>query len=416
MKILFYGESPVVVTGLAQVSRLIIDALQEDGHEVEVVPINHLSVVSYDKNVFPYTIVPLVEGDDVNATKTAIKHIHESDYDIFFCSTDFGRDIPVFQAIIEERQKGRRVFVAGYYAVDCDLIPSATFEALAYCNAKIVYTKHGKQVIEGLRPEFAGLVNVMYLPTEPNVFYPLSEEERRAARREIFKIENDDTFLCVSVNRNQGRKDLIRLMAIFHEFHQSYRNSTLYMHCQKDDLGGNLFIASHTLGMGSSLDNPEIIFTHEDYNALQGYSREFLNRVYNAADVLLSASTGEGWGLSTTEAMCTQLPVIVPNNTAFTEIVGESEERGYLVKSGGDIDHRIVLYGMTCNPRDIVHADDFLAKMEHVYSHRDEAKAKAVAGREWAMQYIRETMKEQWKKFFSDLNSMMPQLLEAQTI
>jgi glycosyltransferase involved in cell wall biosynthesis len=343
MRILFYGESPVVVTGLAQVSRTIVDALVEDGHEVEIVGMNHF-ISDYDRSIYPYEVERCADGDP-NNYKVALDRIKNSQYDAFFCSTDFGRDIEVFNALIEERQK-RPFLIIGYYAVDCDIIPPSTFDTLSYCNAKIVYTKHAKGVIERLRPEFHDLVNVVYLATEPDTFYPLSPEERRAARRELFNIEDDNTFLCLSINRNQARKDLGRLMSIFHEFHKSYPNSMLYMHAQRDDVGGQLFPMSQSLGMGSSLDNAEVIFTGTNFNVLAGYSRETMNRIYNAADCLLSASTGEGWGLSSSESMCAGTPVIVPRNTAFTEIVGEDEERGYLVRTGGDIDHQMFLYGL----------------------------------------------------------------------
>jgi len=408
MKVLFYGESPCVSTGLAQVSRVILDALQEEGHQVEVVGTNHHMVISYDRAVFPYNIVPVLEEDksDPNVTKTAVDRIHNSEYDMFFCSTDFGRDIPIFQALIEERQKGKQFFITGYYAVDCDIIPPTTFDPFAYCDTKIVYSKHAKRVIEQIRPEFAELVNVVYLACEPDVFYPLSPEERRLARKELFSIEDDDIFLCLSVNRNQARKDLGRLMAIFHEFHLKYPKSILYMHAQRADLGGELVSMATALGMGTG-PGIEAVFTGDGYNVLQGYTREYMNRVYNAADCLLSTSTGEGWGLSTTEAMAAQLPVVVPNNTAFTEIVGPMEERGYLVKTGGDIDHRIFLYGMTCNPRDIVHFDDFLEVTENVYYFRAEAKAKAREAREWTERHTKEIIKNQWKSLFKVLEAEM---------
>jgi hypothetical protein len=99
--------------------------------------------------------------------------------------------------------------------------------------------------------------------------------------------------------------------------------------------------------------------------------------------------------------------VIVPNNTAFTEIVGENEERGYLVKAGGDIDHQVFLYGLTCNPRDIVHADDFLAKLEHVYAHRGEAEEKAWFAREWTLQHTKAKIGDKWKAFFADIENLM---------
>lgn len=407
MKILFYGESPVVVTGLAQVSRTIIDALVEDGHKVEIVGMNHF-VSWYDRSLFPYEVTPCAEGD-ANNYQTVIDRIKNSEYDVFFCSTDFGRDLPVFQALIEEKQKGRKFLICGYYAVDCDIIPPSTFDTLSWCNIKVVYTEHAKRVIESICPQYKGLVNVVYLATEPETFYPLTKDERQAARKDLFSVEDPDTFIVASVNRNQARKDLGRLMYIFKEFHKQHPNSLLYMHAKRDDLGGSL------LGMAHSLSMSGVVFTGDNYNPIQGYTREYMNRMYNAADCLLSTSTGEGWGLSTSESMCAGTPVIVPNNTAFTEIVGSNEERGYLIKSGGDIDHQIILYGLTSNPRDIVHTDSALDKLNQVYYNRKDAEYKAYLAREWCMQYTKQKQGERWKRVFADLEKSLPELVGAQS-
>jgi glycosyltransferase involved in cell wall biosynthesis len=414
MRILFYGESPVVCTGLGHVSRCILDAIKESGdHQVEIVGINHHIISGYNKEYHPYDVVPVIEGDDPNVTKTIIERIRNSEYEMVFLSTDFGRDVTVINALIEERQKGRNFLIVGYYAVDCDIIPAGTFDSLTFSNVKIVYSNHAKSVIERLRPDIEG-VNVVYLSCDTDTFHPVSPEERKRARREIFNITDDDHFLCISVNRNQARKDLGRLLAIFHEFHKTHTKSTLYVHAQRKDLGGDLMSAAHSLGMSSKLEEPEIIFSGENFHPLQGYSKEWLNMAYNAADCLLSTSTGEGWGLSTTDAMAAGCPVVVPNNTAFTEIVGANEERGYLIKSGGDIDHRIVLYGLTDNPRNIVWSASALAKLEEVYQNKGTkiAADKARDAREWTLTYNKEKQHAKWKAFFCDINKSINELKE----
>jgi glycosyltransferase involved in cell wall biosynthesis len=132
-----------------------------------------------------------------------------------------------------------------------------------------------------------------------------------------------------------------------------------------------------------------------------------MNLVYNASDCLVSTSTGEGWGLSTTDAMCAGLPVIVPGNTANLDIVGKYEDRGWLIKTGGDIDHQIVLYGMTCNPRDIVHADSMIEKLEYVWEGRGGAleNLMTMSARQWCLNYTPEKIKAEWKKLFAFLEA-----------
>lgn len=404
MKILFYGESPICATGLAQVSRTIIDAFVDAGHAVEIVGMNHF-ISYYDRSIFPYEVSPCEEGD-ANNYKVAVERVKNSVYDMVFVSTDFGRDIPIYKALIEEREAGRDFIIVGYYAVDCDIIPPPSFDTLSWCNAKIVYTEHAKRVIERVCPQYKGLVNVIYLATEPDSFYPISAEERRVARKEIFNVTADETFIVTSVNRNQSRKDLGRLMMIFDEFHRQHPDSVLYMHAKRNDLGGDL------VGMAQSIGMENVVFTGDNYNPIAGYTREYLNRMYNASDCLLSCSTGEGWGLATTEAMCAELPVIVPRNTSFVEIVGEHEERGYLIKSGGDIDHQTILYGLTNNPRDTVWSESALEKLTAVYYCREDAKEKAKLAREWCMQYSMERQKDRWKEFASDIEKMLPDMVK----
>ncbi len=405
MHVLFYGESPVVTTGLGLVSKHIVDALQEDGHKVTIIPTNHNMVVEYDNVLYPYNIIS--PGDDAYAFESIKQYVKRGDYDILFVSTDFGRDADVYSELINDKKR----LVVGYYAIDCDQLTPQTFNTFSFCNAKIVCTEHGKRVVEGYRPDMVGLVNVINNPCEPDVFFPMGKEEKKIARREIFNITDDDMFLVMNLNRNQPRKDLGRTLAVFHQFHTLYPNSRLYMHAQQNDVGGHLPSMAYTLGMNIGT---EVIFSPPDFNVVKGYTRQFLNRLYNASDCLFSSSYGEGWGLSTTEAMASGTPVVVPNNTAFTEIVGENEERGYLIKSGGDIDHTQWTYGTSCQPRSIIHSTSAIAKLTHVYLMRKEALEKAKLARQWTIDHDLQSFKNKWKVFFRALREYSP--IDAQSV
>lgn len=403
MKFLLYGESPCISTGLAQVSRTILDALKDE-HEIEVVAINHF-LHDYDHDRYPYKIHPCPLGDCTNE-EIAVDRILNGDYDVFMYSSDFGRYGAIFQAVKKAHEE-KKFFSIAYCPIDCDIIPAHTFDILELFNVSITYTEHGKRLIQEKRPHLP--VNVVNLACEPDVFYPLPVEERRAARLEHFGIESDDTFLALSVNRNQPRKDLGRLMQIFHEFHKIHPDSMIYMHAKQDDVGGSLPTMAFAIDMALVGDDREIMWTSPDFSVSNGCTWEFLNRVYNCADVLLSCSTGEGWGLSTTEAMAAGCPVIVPGNTANPEIVGENEERGYLCRTGGDIDHQTFAYASGCNnPRDTVHAASMLEKLERVYSNRQEAKDKAMLARQWTLEHTKEQIGNQWKVLFRMLEQELP--------
>lgn len=412
MKILYYGESPCIVTGLSQVSRYILDRLHKDGHSIEVVAMNHF-IDDYDHQKYPYVIHPCHnnEGRNTNIMKDRLLN---GEYDMFIYSADLGGGDEIFEAMLKAQETKKFISVA-YCPVDCDIIPPSTFNYLAIVNVPIVYTQHGKQVVERYRPDLAGTINVIPLGCNPEKFYPLSDEERKKARHDLFNID-DDTFIVLNINRNQHRKDLGRTIMIFHEFHKTHNNSVLYLHSKQIDIGGCLPAIAQSIGM--KLDNPgtEIIFTHPDFHEIVGFNAETINRIYNAADCLVSTSTGEGWGLSTTEAMCAGTPVIVPGNTANLEIVGENEERGYLIRSGGDIDHLIVPYGMSSNPREIVHSASMLEKLDHVYNHKLEAKGKAIVARQWALEHTWDQIAQQWSDFVCQAQPLLQELQDKTAV
>lgn len=400
MRLLFYGESPAVTTGLAQVSRTVLDALVDE-HEIEVIGINHF-LIDYDHNRYPY-LIHQCPPDDCQNKPNARDRILNGDYDVFMYSADFGGVDLIFEWLREARAAGKQFVTIAYCAMDCDMCPAGTFNYFAESEVSITYTEHARRVITSYRPELA--VSVIPLACEPASFYPLSPEERKEAREKLFGI-GDDKFLVININRNQPRKDLGRTLMIFHEFHKTHPNSILYMHCQRQDVGGDLPTMAASLGMCLSGPDSEVIFTPENFPVIAGFSTPTMNRIYNAADCLVSTSMGEGWGLSTTEAMAAGCPVIVPRNTAFVEIVGENEPRGFLAETGGDIDHRFFSIGN--NPRDIVHADSMLDKLNFVYKYKYVAEYRAKQARKWTLDRTAEQIGKHWKSLFKKIEESFP--------
>jgi glycosyltransferase involved in cell wall biosynthesis len=413
MKILMYGESPAIMTGLSQVTRVICDALIQEGHEIELIAVNHF-LEDYDHDRYPFLIHPC-PVDDCRNLKVAKERILSGDYDVFFFGCDLGGSDQVFSWRREARKQHDFISVA-YCPVDCDQVPADIFLYFDEVEVSVTYTQHGKRVINRYRPDLP--ISVIPLACHPDIFYPLSPEEKREARKKLFNIEDDSKFIVTNINRNQGRKDLGRTLMIFHEFHKLHPNSVLYMHCQQQDQGGNLPTMARSIGMTLKGEGTEVIFAPDSYQAIWGFSDESMNMIYNASDCLVSTATGEGWGLSTTSAMCAGCPVVVPGNTANLDLIGENEERGYLVKAGGDIDHQIFLYGMTCNPRDIVHSDSMIKKMEQVYFNKKHGSyythIQVKAAREWCLERTPEKIAEQWKGLFRYLEAMkLPERIEA---
>jgi glycosyltransferase involved in cell wall biosynthesis len=230
-------------------------------------------------------------------------------------------------------------------------------------------------------------------------------------------VEDDETFIVVNVNRNQPRKDIGRSLLCWHEFHKKYPNSLYYLHTCMQDLGGNLPLMAAVAGLnvtGRGRDM-EIMFSPHAFSLQSPFSRGDLNKVYNAANLLISSSTGEGWGLATTEAMAAGTPVLVPGNTANLDIVGEHEERGYFIKTGGDIDHTIWMYGHASQPRDCIHSNSCIAQLEHIYLHRQERQEKARAAQRWALDHTWKAQGRKWQELLKALDGHLSQESQAKT-
>lgn len=366
----------------------------------------------YDHEQFPYEIIGC---DIVPINERSIEHqknlarieaaVDSLEWDIFFIQADMGwwnALLAKVGLLLNDHPEKHAIF---YMPVDGDVSFPYAFDILKFASAPVVYTHHAKSVIAKYAPEIAKDVSVMWLGCETNVFYPLSEEERIIARLKLFGEAYLNQFLVINVNRNQVRKDLARCMSAFHQFHLKHPDSSLYLHSVISDAGGSLTAQAQMTGCNiekpadrivyakpskqhrwKRVDrierNPaEVIFSGLDL--ANPWQRSTLNEMYNAADCLVSTAFGEGWGLTTTEAMCVGVPVVVPYNTANIDILGENCERGWGVKSGKDIDHTTFVYQNGGSPVAHIHADSFVKQLEQVYYHPEKAKAKAQIALEW---------------------------------
>lgn len=394
MKVLFYGESPCIETGSAQVAKRILEVFQELDWHIEAVCINHI-IEHYDRDKYPYHIHN-VKSEEPYGKKEMREAILRGGYDLIFMSADC-QNIREFDEQILYMHGQHSFKTVCYVPIDCDIINPEAFSGVVLSDIAVTATYHAQNVFRRIIP--GKHVNVLYHGCEPETFYPIEPDERASIRKKLFDA-NDNTFVVLFAGRNQQRKDFARGMYAFHLFHQKHPNSLLYMHSKQNDVGGSLPFYAKIFGMKFETGKDEIYFTSPDYSEAIGIDRYAMNHVYNLADCYASSSTGEGWGLCMTEAMSAQCPVLVPENTSHIEIVGRDEERGYFIQCGGH-DLWLLPYGFTANPRDIVSVSDMVEKLEYIYYHPEEAKEKASGAREWTKQHTWEKFKQEWKKILT---------------
>jgi glycosyltransferase involved in cell wall biosynthesis len=143
---------------------------------------------------------------------------------------------------------------------------------------------------------------------DPAIFKPLGD--RRALRREFLGI--DEGFVVLNANRNNHRKRPDLTIAGFAQFAQTRHDSFLCLHMDSSE-DYDLRAQARAAGI-----EPRVIFSDRELTL------ENLNRLYNACDVGVNTSSGEGWGLVAFEHAATGAPQIVPRHSACAELWHDS--------------------------------------------------------------------------------------------
>lgn len=136
--------------------------------------------------------------------------------------------------------------------------------------------------------------------------------------------------------------------------------------------GVNLLKIVHDLSLE---DN--VIFSHGRYGS-SGWSDQSMNILYNIADVQTTASSTEGLCLPALHSMSVGVPIIAPNCSAFTELIGEDNLSFKEVKDTKNTNRGILAniesWQMTQNEdfRALVNESDLASKMKELYTNEKE--------------------------------------------
>lgn len=140
------------------------------------------------------------------------------------------------------------------------------------------------------------------------------------------------------VGQNLGvRKRIERLLKAYHLFIKDSKQlrdrTVLHLHTMPISINGtNLIGIIQNLGIQDS-----VIFSYGAYRS-SGWTDQAMNVLYNTADVNVSASSSEGFGLATIESMACGIPNIGPACSSFVELIGDGEKdpnaRGLLASIG----------------------------------------------------------------------------------
>jgi len=220
----------------------------------------------------------------------------------------------------EKKEANKKVFKSIFYTpVDCHLIYELV-RKLEFFDVLVTYTEFGRKEINRLRPELK--VKVVPHGNNPKDFYPLPEIERQVFRKRYYG-DNADKFIITNVNRNQPRKDLPNTIFGFIEAKKIWNPALpkpfLYLHTHPNDpMGWDIRAIMLQTDLEEDVDYKLLPKEYEE----GGSSTELVNQIYNASDVYLTTTLGEGWGLGFSEAAACKIPIIAPYTTSYIEMSG----------------------------------------------------------------------------------------------
>jgi D-inositol-3-phosphate glycosyltransferase len=305
---------------------------------------------------------------------------------------------------LEEFRKSLKV--VAYTPVDACCVELPFVGALHRLDSLVFYTEFGRREIEASfaeirrsQPELPfPRVDVIPHGVDTGVFHPWPSENgvsgRVRARQGLLPGPDHfaDDFIVLNANRNQPRKRIDLTIMGFAQFARDKPPGVrLYLHMGVEDVGWNVVVLARRYGIEDRL-----ILTSDAAN-LPAVDDPMLNRIYNACDVGINTSIGEGWGLINVEHAAAGAAQIVPRHSACEEIWQGS---ALLMEPAFSIvTERILTECRIVSPAEVAQA------LESLYrdSHHLAAMSAAALGVATRPEYQWSYLAEQWDALWRDI-------------
>ena len=316
-RISWFSNAPWEPSGYGQQTALTVPELQRLGYDVAITAFHGLQGSSlpwhtekmHEEGLPPVNVYPNwwhTWGSDV-MTPHAMHfraQIVISLFDIWVADLDM------------IGQAAHNVFWVPWTPIDSEPLPEKIKKAAETCRFRIAMSEFGQN-------QFAehGL-DSYYIPhgVDQSIFKPMDQEEAR----EMMRLPQDAfIFGMVAANKGNspGRKAITEHMLAFKMFKEQVDgDAILLIHTTSGQYGEwhgvDLFDYANQLGLEVGKD----IMIPGQYNMVLGFSPEFMAVQYNAFDVFMNVSRGEGFGVPILEAQACGTPVIVGDWTAMSEV------------------------------------------------------------------------------------------------
>lgn len=352
-RILWLGDAGAT-TGFARVTHAVGDRLvRNHGHEVHTLAVNFDGDAGKWDTAMKLYLANRNDTADIYGTRRFIEMLAEVMPDVVIMINDpFVILKHIFRNVSdEELLLARTAPIIGYMPVDgtnqptnWNKIPEFVAKVPPVVGGKgcrfypLAMTKFGQKFLNTPHLAYHGVDISEFRPVSPQD--PITMPDGTVVRskgdaKEAFGFERDD-FLVVRVDRNSHRKNFGDTWRALVPVMKRHKNVKAWFHCKAE---------------GDQLELPQLLsrdpetahrfFYPGKFSTKNGWPQSALIALYNAADVFVSTSWGEGFGLTLGEAAACQVPIVAQNVSSIPEVVGPGgillePQRLIAVESGQD--------------------------------------------------------------------------------
>jgi FkbM family methyltransferase len=306
MKISWLSNAMFAKTGYGNQSALFIPRIQGLGYDIAEICFYGLegSILSVPGPRGPIPLYP--------------KGFHPYGNDIWSVhSAHFGADVCISLIdawVLAPEQNPHNIKWIPWFPVDAEPLPPPVAEKVAKAYRRIVFSKFGERMVHD-----AGM-DCYYVPhgVDTNLMKPGSMTEARKALG-----FPQDAFIVGMVAANKGnpsRKAFAPQIEAFAQFKRKHSDAILYLHTSKSEHGEFQGVNIPQLCNYHGLTVERDVIFPNQYQYLLGYPDQHMAMLYNAFDVHMLVSMGEGFGIPTLEAQSCGCPVITSGWTASEEL------------------------------------------------------------------------------------------------
>lgn len=307
MRIVWISDFDVVGSGYQNLSTELCNGLVRAGHEVKAIGLHYRG--QEHNNLF--TTIPCHDLKEAVVATYNLRSMWALDVLIV------ALDVPMQNFFLANIANFRSLFkYIGIMPVEADPLCTSWAMALLQMDLPLIISQFGTDECHK-----ANVAAAKHIPigVDSQLWRIPSEDEHALYRKGYLNVQDEETFVVLTVADNQERKNLAAALEAYRDFVKEVPNSRYVLVTRENNpVGWSLRDLIFEFGLQAHVILME-----------RGMSQEELWGVYAASDCFLLTSKAEGLGLPLLEAMSTGLPCVATDCTGMRELLADG--RGVLI-------------------------------------------------------------------------------------